>query len=42
MEVAFFAIGAALTAGGAFGATNGLLQGLKETKGLNRNIRTTQ
>jgi hypothetical protein len=42
MEMAFFTIGAALTTGGFFGGVNGLVQGVKETKGLSKNVRYTQ
>jgi hypothetical protein len=42
MEMAFFTIGTAVSVGGIFGAVNGLLHGLKETKNVSGKIRNTQ
>jgi hypothetical protein len=42
MEMAFFTIGAAVSAGGLFGGTNSLFKSIKETQGLQSKIRYTQ
>jgi hypothetical protein len=42
MEMAFFTIGAAVTAGGLFGGVNSLFRSIKETQGLPSKIKYTQ
>ena len=42
MEYAFFTIGTAVTVGGLFGGVNGLLQGMKDSKGSVGRVRYTQ